>query len=274
MIDCGLFQGAKELRLNKLEKMPEDFKELDLVILTHAHLDHTGYLPILIKNGYVGKIYCTRATKDLTEIILLDGAKIQEEDARRANEHHYTKHDPAKPLYDIDDAKLTMTHFETFDLDTWNIIDDSIKFKFINSGHILGSAFIVLDVNGKIIVFSGDIGRKKPLILNPFEYLEKADYLIVKSTYGNRNHKNTSIIDLLLKYINHTYSKGGILMIPTFSVERAQEIIYLLSLLKRDHKLPNIPIFLDSPMGVNATEVYFKYKDGHKLSDEDIKSIM
>lgn len=274
MIDCGLFQGVKELRLKNWGEMPENFKELDLVILTHAHLDHTGYLPILIKNGYVGKIYCTHATKDLAEIILLDSAKIQEEDTRRANEHHYTKHGPAKPLYDIDDAKLTMTHFETFDLDTWNIIDDSIKFKFVNSGHILGSAFIVLDVNGKIIVFSGDIGRKVPLILHPFEYLEKADYLVVESTYGNRNHKHISINEVLLKYINHTYNKGGILIIPTFSVERAQEIIYLLSLLKRDHKLPNIPIFLDSPMGVNATKVYFKYKDWHKLSDEDIKSML
>lgn len=274
LIDCGLFQGLKELRVQNWKKIPVDLNELDLVILTHAHLDHTGYLPLLVKNGYLGKIYSTQATKDLTEIILLDSGKIQEEDARRANERNYTKHHPAKPLYDVDDAKLTMNHFETFDLDTWNVIDDSIKFKFVNSGHILGSAFVILNVNGKIIVFSGDIGRKEPIILHPFEYIEKADYLIVESTYGNRNHKDTSITDLLLKYINHTYGKGGILIIPTFSVERAQEIIYLLSLLKREGKLPNIPIFLDSPMGVNATEVYFKYKNGHKLSDEDIKSML
>lgn len=274
LIDCGLFQGLKELRVKNWEKIPEDLKELDLVILTHAHLDHTGYLPILVKNGYSGKIYCTKPTKDLTEIILLDSAKIQEEDARRANEHHYTKHHPAKPLYEVDDAKLTMTRFKTFDLDTWNVIDDQIKFKFVNSGHILGSAFVILDVKGKIIVFSGDIGRKEPIILHPFEYLEKADYLVVESTYGNRIHKNSSITDLLLNYINHTYRKGGILIIPTFSVERAQEIIYMLSLLKRGNLLPKVPIFLDSPMGVNATEVYFKYKDGHKLSDADIKSML
>ncbi|MDP2067461.1 MAG: MBL fold metallo-hydrolase [Lutibacter sp.] len=274
LIDCGLFQGLKELRVKNWEPIPPDFKELDLVILTHAHLDHTGYLPILIKNGYSGKIYSTKPTKDLTEIILLDSAKIQEEDALRANEHHYTKHDPAKPLYEVDDAKLTMARFKTFDLDTWNVIDDHIKFKFVNSGHILGSAFVILDINGKIIVFSGDIGRKEPLLLHPFEYLEKADYLVVESTYGNRNHTNFSVSELLLKYINHTFNKGGILIIPTFSVERAQEIIYLLSLLKRDHKLPNIPIFLDSPMGVNATEVYFKYRDQHILSDEDIKSML
>ncbi|MHB1105537.1 MAG: MBL fold metallo-hydrolase, partial [Lutibacter sp.] len=140
LIDCGLFQGLKELRVKNWETIPPEFKELDLVILTHAHLDHTGYLPILIKNGYSGKIYCTKPTKDLTEIILLDSAKIQEEDARRANEHHYTKHNPAKPLYEVEDAKLTMTHFKTFDLDSWNVIDDQIKFKFVNSGHILGSA--------------------------------------------------------------------------------------------------------------------------------------
>ncbi len=273
MIDCGLFQGLKELRLKNWEDIPPDFKELDLVLLTHAHLDHSGYLPVLVKNGYSGKIFSTPATRDLTEIILLDSAKIQEEDARRANEHHYTKHDPARPLYDVEDAKLTMTYFETFELNVWHIIDDNIKFKFMNSGHILGSAFIVLDVNGKIIVFSGDIGRKEPVILHPFEYIEKADYLVVESTYGNRNHQFSSINEMLLKYINHTYNKGGILIIPTFSVERAQEIIYLLSLLKRDNLLPNIPIFLDSPMGVNATEVYFKYKDNHILSDADIKSM-
>lgn len=274
LIDCGLFQGLKELRLKNWEEMQANFKELDSVILTHAHLDHTGYLPILVKNGFLGKIYSTPATKDLTEIILLDSAKIQEEDARRANVHHYTKHDPAKPLYEVDDAKLTMTHFETINLDTWNIIDDNIKFKFTNSGHILGSAFVVLEVNGKIIVFSGDIGRKKPILLYPFDFIEKADYLVIESTYGNRNHKNFSVTELLLKYINHTYQKGGILIIPTFSVERAQEIIYLLSLLKRDKLLPHIPIFLDSPMGVNATEVYFKYRDLHKLTDADIKSML
>lgn len=274
LIDCGLFQGLKELRLKNWDELPINLNELNLVLLTHAHLDHSGYIPILVKNGYKGKIYCTKATRDLTEIILLDSGKIQEEDAQRANKYNYTKHDPAKPLYDIEDAKDAMTHFETFEPNKWHTVNDAIKFKFLNSGHILGSSFVLIKVNEKIIVFSGDIGRKKPILLPPYEYIENADYVVIESTYGNRLHRNISITDELLRYIKLTYSKGGILVIPTFSVERAQEIIYLLSVLKRQNKLPEIPIYLDSPMGVNATEVYFKYNNLHKLSPEDIKSMI
>ncbi len=274
LIDCGLFQGLKELRLKNWEQPPINPNELNLVILTHAHLDHSGYLPILVKNGYKGKIYCTKATRDLTEIILLDSGKIQEEDARRANKYSYTKHDIAVPLYDIEDAKDAVTHFETFETNKWHIINGEIKFKFVNSGHILGSAFVVIDIKGKILVFSGDIGRKEPILLPQYEYIEQADYLVIESTYGNRLRRKISITDELLRYIKLTYSKGGILVIPTFSVERAQEIIYLLSILKRQNKLPQIPIYLDSPMGVNATEVYFKYHNSHKLSPEDIKSMI
>ena len=270
LIDCGLFQGIKELRLKNWEEFPIELNEIDAVFLTHAHLDHSGYLPILTKNGYKGTVNCTKATKELAEIILLDSAKIQEEDANRANRYGYTKHKPAKPLYNVDDVKQCLSKFKTFELYKWHNIDNTIKFKLLNSGHILGSSFVVLDVNGKIIVFSGDIGRKKPLILPRYDYIKKADYLVVESTYGNRIHGENSVTSELLKYINHTFSKGGILAIPTFSVERAQEIIYLLSKLKRNNQLPNIPIYLDSPMGVNATNVYFANKNNHKLTDEDI----
>jgi len=273
LIDCGLFQGLKELRKKNREELPIDLNELDLIFLTHAHLDHSGYLPVLIKNGYKGKIYCTNATRDLTKVILLDSGKIQEEDARRANKHNYSKHKKALPLYDINDAKNTISHFKTFDIDKWHTIDDSIKFRFLNSGHILGSAFIQLNINGKIIVFSGDIGRTKPILLNRYEYINKADYIVIESTYGNRLHKNYAIKDKLLKYIKHTYLKGGTLIVPTFSVERAQEIIYLLSILKRENQLPNIPIYLDSPMGVSATEIYYKYINEHHLTTDDIKSM-
>ena len=274
LIDCGLFQGLKELRLKNWEEIPININELDAVILTHAHLDHSGYLPSLVKNGYTGPIYCTDPTKDLTKIILLDSAKIQEEDAHRANETNHTKHSPAKPLYEVEDAKNTLNYLKSVPLNTWHIIDSDIKFQLINSGHILGSASIIIEVNGKTFVFSGDIGRKKPIILPSYDYIQKADYLVIESTYGNRLHKKTSIEHDLLKYITKTFEKKGTLIIPTFSVERAQEIIYLLSLLKRAKKLPVIPIYLDSPMGVNATEIYFKHKNSHTLSDEDIKSMM
>jgi metallo-beta-lactamase family protein len=274
LVDCGLFQGLKEFREKNWELISTDVSSLNVVFLTHAHLDHSGYLPMLIKNGYNGKIYCTEATRDLTEIILLDSAKIQEEDAARANKYEYSKHSPAKPLYTVEDAKETIKRLETYQFNKWHIINKNISFKFVNSGHILGSAFVILKVNHKIIVFSGDLGRKKPILLNPFEYIEKADYLIVESTYGNRIHKNSSITEKLLYCINKTYEKGGILIIPSFSVERAQEIIYLLSLLKQENKLPKIPIYLDSPMGVDATNIYFSHPNSHKLTDDDIQNMI
>lgn len=273
LIDCGLFQGLKELRKKNWEALPIDLNNLSCVFLTHAHLDHSGYVPLLTKNGYKGNIYCTKPTKDLTKVILLDSGKIHEEDARRANKYNYTKHKPAKPLYTIDDAKEAINRIKTFDFDQWHPIDDNIQFKFVNSGHILGSAFILLKANKKVIAFSGDIGRKNPIILNPFEYIEKADYLILESTYGNRIHKKAIVVNELSKHINQTYSKGGILIIPTFSVERAQEIIYLLSVLKQEHKLPKIPIYLDSPMGVDATNIYYSHTNHHKLTEIDIKNM-
>jgi metallo-beta-lactamase family protein len=274
MIDCGLFQGLKDLREKNWEKLPINLAELDFVILTHAHLDHCGYLPVLVKEGFKGKIYCTKPTKDLTKIILLDSGKIQEEDARRANEYNYSNHSPAKPLYTVDDAKIAVSKIETIDFDNWFIVNDSIKFKFLNSGHILGSAIAIVEIDGKTVVFSGDLGRKKPILLEQYKYIEQADYLVVESTYGNRIHETMSIEDELLEYITRTFLKKGILVIPSFSVERAQEIIYLLSKLKKQKLLPNIPIYLDSPMGVNATEIYFKHKNNHKLTDEDINDML
>ncbi|MCF6182783.1 MBL fold metallo-hydrolase [Lutibacter sp.] len=274
LIDCGLFQGLKELRLKNWEELPINSSEIDAVFLTHAHLDHSGYLPILVKNGYKGKIYCSEATRDLAKIILLDSGKIQEEDAHRANEHHYTKHEKAVPLYDKEDAANTLPHFQTIELNKWFDLDNNIKFKFLNSGHILGSTFILFEINGKTFVFSGDVGRKHPILLNRYEYIENTDYLVIESTYGNRLHEQVNIKDTLLNHILKTYERGGTLIIPTFSVERAQEIIYLLSILKRENKLPKIPIYLDSPMGVNATEVYLNHKNNHILNDDDIQSML
>lgn len=274
LIDCGLFQGLKELRIKNWDEFPVKIDELSLIFLTHAHLDHSGYLPRLVKNGYKGKIYCSKGTKDLTEIILLDSAKIQEEDAKRANKYNYTTHKPAKPLYTVFDAEQTITQFETFELNEWHTIDKNLKFKLINSGHILGSNIIILNVNDKIIVFSGDLGRKVPIIIPQHDFVNKADYVIIESTYGNRIHEKTKIIRDLLKYINHTYLKGGVLLIPTFSVERAQEILYLLSILKQNSLLPKVKIYLDSPMGVNATKVYFSHKNSHKLTEEDMKNML
>lgn len=184
LIDCGLFQGLKELRLLNWAQFPINPHEIDELILTHAHLDHCGYIPLLVKKGFKGVIHCTYPTRELAEIILLDSAKIQEEDAERANEKGYTKHKKAEPLYTVDYVYESLKQFKAHDLKEWVILDNEIKFQFLNNGHILGSAFVDLRVHDKKIIFSGDIGRIKPMLLFPPEKIKEADYIILESTYG------------------------------------------------------------------------------------------
>ncbi len=266
LVDCGLFQGLKELRNKNWEDFPVPPSSIDALILTHAHLDHCGYIPLLVKNGFKGTIYCTSPTRDLTEIILYDSAKIQEEDAERANKHHYTKHKKAKPLYKIEDVVIAMQRFHELELNEWVFIDHNMKFQFLNSGHILGSAFVDYRVNDTKILFSGDIGRTKPMLLYPPKKIDEADYIILESTYGDRIHECEDVKEELLEVILETKERNGILMIPTFAVERAQEIMYLLYQLREEERLPKIPIYLDSPMGIDSSNVYDKYATYQNLS--------
>lgn len=265
LVDCGLFQGLKDLRLLNWKEFPIDPASIDAILLTHAHLDHCGYLPVLIKNGFKGAIHCTEPTAELTEIILKDSAKIQVEDAERANRKCYTCHEKAKALYKPEDVEITLKHFVTHQYNEWVILDQDFKFQLQNAGHILGSAILTLEVNEKTIVFSGDIGRTEPMLLYPPKKIKEADYLIMESTYGDRIHVETDIKEELLRVILETLDRKGILMIPSFAVERAQEIIYLLYLLKNDGRLPKIPIYLDSPMGINSTAVYDRYPEWQDL---------
>lgn len=269
LIDCGLFQGVKELRLRNRQPFSIDPSTIDAVLLTHAHLDHCGYIPALVKQGFKGEIHSTPPTRDLAEVIMKDSAKIQEEDCERANRKGYTKHKPAKPLYDLKDTEKALSHFTVHDYHEWVVVNQSMKFKFFNSGHILGSAFIELRINGKSIVFSGDMGRRYPLILHRPEYVKSADVIIMESTYGDRLHSDVDPKEMLHRIIWDTYRNKGILMIPTFTVERAQELLYLISKLKEEGRLPGVPVFLDSPMGVRATQIMLKYKDWHPLTPEE-----
>ena len=271
LIDCGLFQGLKELRDLNWINLPIPVKTIDTVLLTHAHLDHCGYLPVLVKNGYTGKIHCTKATMELTTVILMDSAKIQEEDANRANTHKYSKHAIAKPLYTVKDVLKTLDHFVTHDFNEWVILNNDVKFCFKNSGHILGSAFVILQTDSQKIIFSGDIGREHPLLLYPRKRIKEADVLILESTYGDRLHLEEDIKEELRKVIVETHENKGILMIPTFAVERAQELMYLLYELLESNSIPKIPIYLDSPMGINSTNIYDKYSELHNLSGYKIK---
>ena len=269
MVDCGLFQGLKKLRNLNWDYLPVDVADVDAVLLTHAHLDHTGYLPRLVKSGFKGKIYGTAPTLDIAEIILRDSAKIQEEEAAQANEKGYSKHSPAKPLYDLKDVDRTLLRFEEVPLDQWLPLFDGIKVRYQYNGHILGATFIEIDAAGKRLVFSGDIGREEDYLLFPPKKPEQADLLFIESTYGDRLHPEGNIEEELLQIIQQTYQDGGTLIIPSFAVERTQTLMYLLWQLREKGLMPNMPVYMDSPMGANVLHVFHRSAAWHKLPKED-----
>lgn len=272
LVDCGMFQGIKKLRELNWSYLPVDVKDIDLVVLTHGHMDHTGFLPRLVKMGFNGPIWGTAPTLDITEIILRDSAKIQEEDARRANKEGFTKHDPAKPLYTVKDAERTLPLFEEQNRDEWITVSDDIFLRFRYNGHILGATYIEIEAYGKKFVFSGDVGRREDPLLDDPQKPEKADVLFLESTYGDRFHPDEE--DNKLEHIvNDTIGKAGTLIIPSFAVERAQLLMYLLWQLNKAGKIPSVPIILDSPMGADVLKLFNKHYDWHKLSREECKSM-
>ncbi len=273
LIDCGLFQGLKELRLENWAPPPIDPRQVDAILLTHAHLDHTGYLPVLAKAGFNGPVYCTAPTRELTQVILLDSGKIQEEDAERANRDGYSKHKPALPLYGVDEAKRALNLLKVIERDKWLDLGNGVEARFTNSGHILGSCFIQIRTPDMTIVFSGDLGRSDPLILNPPEVLKEADFVVIESTYGDRLHSPLSPLKELGAIVNETFDRKGHLIIPSFAVGRTQDVLFLLSQLKRQSQIPQIPIFLDTPMGINATEIFGNYPEWHRLSSEEARDL-
>ncbi|WP_034923775.1 MBL fold metallo-hydrolase RNA specificity domain-containing protein [Gillisia sp. CAL575] len=269
LIDCGMFQGIKELREKNWEPFPVDASIIDFVLLTHAHLDHTGYLPRLVKQGFRGKIIGTAPTLGITEIILRDSGKIHEESAERANEEGYTKHQPAEAFYTIREAENTLGFFRSEEIDHWITLTKNIKYRFQYNGHILGATFIELDISGKIFVFSGDIGREHDLLLYPPKKPEYADYLFVESTYGNKLHPVESVSEKLVGLINETIENRGTLIIPSFAVERLQTLMFILWKLYKENLIPDIPVFIDSPMGNNVLSVFQKFPDWHKIPPKD-----
>ena len=266
LVDCGMFQGLKELREHNWQELPFDVSAIDTILLTHGHLDHTGYLPRLVKLGFNGKIRGTAPTLEITKIILLDSAKINEEDTERANKENYSKHSPALPFYTIEDAEQTIQLFEPVELKKWHSLSEQMKYRFNYNGHIIGAAFIDLEIFGKRFVFSGDIGRKEDILLYPPEKPKRADYLFVESTYGNRLHPKESVSEKLIGLIHKTVDNHGTLIIPSFAVERLQTLMFLLWKLYNERRIPHIPIFIDSPMGANALGVFERFPDWHKIS--------
>jgi metallo-beta-lactamase family protein len=274
LVDCGLFQGYKKLRQLNWHTPPFDVHTLDAIIITHGHLDHCGYLPLLVKSGYKGPIFVTEPTADIVELILYDSAKIQEEDAEYANRKGYSKHKPALPLYTAADVAKTVSLLEIVPLDDWFAINKYLRFRLKLSGHILGSAWAEVEVFGRKILFSGDIGRQNPMLLPPAVSPEYPDIIVLESTYGDRLHTRKSPYDEIEEAVTFCWRTGGTLLIPSFAVERAQEILYILFKLFKKNRIPRIPVFLDSPMGVNATQIFMNYPEWHKLSPEEVNGMV
>ncbi|MCM4169352.1 Ribonuclease [Arenibacter antarcticus] len=273
LVDCGMFQGVKELRELNWEPLPIDASKINCVLLTHGHLDHTGYLPRLVKEGFKGDIIGTPPTLAIAGIILRDSAKIHEEEAERANKEEYSKHNPALPYYNHKDAEKTIGMFSYSEKDEWIPLSENIRFRFRYNGHIIGATFIEVDLYGKMFVFSGDVGRSEDLLLFPPERPEWADYLFLESTYGNKLHPEEDVENILAELITRTIREGGNLIIPSFAVERLQSLMYLLWKLYQENKIPNIPIFIDSPMGNNVLSVFETYPQWHKLSIKEYKAM-
>ncbi|MCC3859948.1 MBL fold metallo-hydrolase [Pseudemcibacter aquimaris] len=267
LIDCGLFQGFKELRLRNRAGLPIDPADIDAVILTHAHIDHSGYVPLLVKNGFTGPIYASAATMDLCKILLPDSGYLQEEDARRANRYGYTRHSPAMPLYTQEDAEISLENFKPVDFGSPVYIQDDLHFTLSRAGHILGASFISLKAGNKTITFSGDLGRAGDALMHDPAALNNTDYLLIESTYGDRLHAETDPAEKFGEVIRKTAARGGTVLIPTFAVGRAQTILYHLKKLTEAKKIPAIPIFMDSPMALNATNLMCRHKSEHRLSE-------
>jgi metallo-beta-lactamase family protein len=264
MIDCGLFQGLKELRKRNWSALPVDVHSLDAVILTHAHIDHTGYLPRMVKQGYHGPVYANSATVDLLKIMLMDSAHLQEEDARFLNKIGATKHKPALPLYDKQDAEKAISLLESVSYGSTFDVFPGVEAKLKDAGHILGSSFVNLywendEGEKRKCVFSGDLGRANRPILKDPSTIYHADYLLVESTYGNRLHENNHPEKVLERIINETVRKKGSVIIPSFAVGRTQELLYILRDMEERKAIPELPVFVDSPMAINATDITSKH---------------
>lgn len=267
LIDCGLFQGLKALRLRNWLPLPVVLRDVHAVLLTHAHIDHSGYLPVLARNGFRGPVYCTPATRDLCEIMLPDSARLLEEEAQYANRHHFSRHQPALPLYTEADAQRALTLLRPRSFDGPFDPIPEMKTTFLRAGHILGAAMIRIESAEHSLLFSGDLGRPRDFLMSPPENVSAVDNLVLESTYGDRLHDRSDIEAQLAGILTRTFARGGVAIVPAFAVGRAQTLLYLIYRLKSTGRIPDVPVYLDSPMATNVTRIYHQHRDDHHLND-------
>ncbi len=269
LFDCGLFQGLKELRLRNWEPFPIAANSIHAVVISHAHIDHTGYLPRLVKEGFNGPIYCTYPTADLMEIMLLDSAKLQEEEASFAFEKGYSKHSNPEPLYTAKDAESVFPLLKKYHYNERIQLADNIEIVYKDAGHLLGSAITEFHIQGnaqtKTIVFSGDLGRNHDAMLRPPTIVDNADILFIESTYGDKNNPALNPDGDLERIVKNTFARGGVVLIPAFAVGRTQVLLYYLHQLMEANRIPDVPVYIDSPMAISATFLYYRYPEYHKV---------
>jgi metallo-beta-lactamase family protein len=269
LVDCGLFQGQPELRERNWQGLPLGPDKLDAVLLTHAHIDHSGYIPRLVAEGFSGPVICSQATADLAAILLPDSGRIQEDDAEAANRYGYSRHKPALPLYTEAQARASLPQFKPVAFGVPHRLGDEVSLTLSRAGHILGASFISLTFgDGTSILFSGDIGRPDSPLMKPPAQMQGADYIVLESTYGDRRHSGENPADQIAEVIRRTAARGGSVVVPAFAVGRTQDLLYHLHALKRAGRIPDLPVFLDSPMAIDVTELLLKHKNEHRLSPQ------
>ncbi len=274
LIDCGLYQGTKNYRQRNWRALAVAETDIDAVILTHAHIDHSGYLPVLAKRGYRGPVYCSEGTLALCRILLPDAGHLQEEDARYANKYKVTRHHPAQALFTEEDARRALQLFKPIALRQAVKLGEDITLELVPAGHIVGACSVRLRLGGRSVVFSGDVGRPGDALMCAPEPLQKTDYLILESTYGDRLHPQEDPVKSLREIVNRTLKRGGIVLIPAFAVGRAQVILHMLERLMSSAQIPTVPVYLNSPMALAATEVFNRFTHEHRLSRQDCLRIV
>jgi metallo-beta-lactamase family protein len=266
LVDCGLFQGPKKLRERNWRALPFDAASLDAVVLTHAHIDHSGYLPRLCKEGFAGPVYCTAGTRDLLQLLLPDAGHLQQEEAQHANQWGYARHHPALPLYTREDADRCLEQLRAIDFHADFAPAPGFTARFSRAGHIVGSACLAVTANGTSIAFSGDVGRPHDPIMCAPEPLPAADHIVVESTYGDRRHATGDLAAALAQVVVETCERRGVVVVPAFAVGRAQHLLHLVGELRAANRIPDVPIFLDSPMAIDATELFCRHVGDHALT--------